>query len=29
MLAKGIKESVGVLAVFDTNPNVFAFTDCL
>ena len=29
MAAKGAKVSEGILSVFDTNPNVFAFTDCL
>ena len=29
MADKGAKVTEGILSVFDTNPNVFAFTDCL
>lgn len=29
LLSKGIKSSDGVISVFDINPNLFAFTDCL
>jgi P4 family phage/plasmid primase-like protien len=28
MAGKGVKEQDGVVGVFDTNPNIFAFTDC-
>ena len=29
MLSKGVKETDGVIGVFDTNPNIWAFSDCL
>lgn len=29
MISKGVKETDGVIGVFDTNPDIFAFTDCL
>lgn len=29
LLSKGVKESDGVIGVFDTNPNIWAFSDCL
>lgn len=29
LLSKGVKETDGVIGVFDTNPNIFAFSDCL
>jgi len=29
LVRKGVKAGDGVISVFDTNPNLFAFTDCL